>query len=560
MKVCELPYERCTLEHVREVTDSVFADIRTAHCHNCVLKARKKYLEILEEFETAVSLAYCRYSLDTRDPFYSMEQDYYDEIMPEIENINVQYATLMLESPYRADLEEDLSPVLFRKFEVSAKAISPEIIEDMVEENKLVTEYSNFMSNLMFDFRGEKMTRTKLAGFFQDDDRETRREAMECLGNGLAAVSDTLDGIFDKLVKVRDRMAKKMGYKNFIELGYYRMGRMDYNEDMVAKFRANVLNDIVPVVARMKARVAERLGLDKIMMYDDSVIVPGGNPRPILDKEGIFAAAREMYHEMSDNTAKFIDMMLENDAFDVDAREGKWGGGYCTSFPKYKQPFILANFNGTSGDIDVITHEAGHAFADYMTADNELKELGVGGMETAETHSMSMEFFAWKYIGKFFGEKEQQYRYMHALDAFSFIPYGTIVDYFQHIVYEHPEMTPAERNAEWKKLEEQFKPYMITDGIPYIENGTRWQYQMHIYESPFYYIDYCLAQVVAFEFLMESQKDYSDAFARYNRYLCHGGELMFTDLVKEAGLASPFCDGALSELAKGVEQLILSLE
>lgn len=295
-------------------------------------------------------------------------------------------------------------------------------------------------------------------------------------------------------------------------------------------------------------------------MYDDNVLVPGGNPKPVIDKAGIFAAAREMYHEMSENTADFIDMMLENEAFDVDAREGKWGGGYCTSFAMYKQPFILANFNGTAGDIDVMTHEAGHAFADYMTADNELRELGVGGMETAETHSMSMEFFAWKYIDKFFGDKAQQYKYMHALDALAFIPYGTIVDYFQHIVYANPEMTPEQRNAEWKKLEEQFKPYMVTDGIPYLEKGTRWQYQMHIYESPFYYIDYCLAQVAAFEFLLESQKNYDDAFARYNRFLCHGGELVFTDLIAEAGLASPFENGALAEVAEGVSSLIKSLE
>ncbi len=560
MKVRELPYERCTIEHIRETAEAIFDEIRNAGCENCVISARKKYQQLMIEAETAIALAQCRFTLDTRDPFYAAEQDYYDEIMPELENIDVQYAKLMLESPHRARLEELLSPVLFKKFEVASKSVSPVIIEDMIEENKLVTEYSNFMSNLMFNFRGEEMTRTKLAGFIQDDDRETRREAMECMGRRFEEVSETLDTIFDKLVKVRDRMAKKMGYENFIELGYYRMGRMCYDQEMVAGFRANVLNDIVPVVAALKARVAERLGLDRVMMYDDSVIVPGGNPRPILDKEGIFSAAREMYHEMSPNTAKFIDMMLENEAFDVDAREGKWGGGYCTSFAKYKQPFILANFNGTAADIDVMTHEAGHAFADYMTADNEIRELGIGGMETAETHSMSMEFFAWKYIDKFFGEKAQQYKYMHALDALTFIPYGTIVDYFQHIIYANPDMTPAQRNAEWKKLEQQFKPYMVTDGIPYLEKGTRWQYQMHIYESPFYYIDYCLAQVVAFEFLLESQKDYDDAFARYNRYLCHGGELVFTDLIAEAGLASPFAKGALSSVAAEVGALIDSLE
>ncbi|MBE6754244.1 MAG: M3 family oligoendopeptidase [Ruminococcaceae bacterium] len=560
MKVSQLPYERVTIEYIRSAIESIFADIKSAASADDVLAARKRYVDLTTEIETMLSLAYCRHTLDTRDQFYTDEQNYYDEITPELTQIITEYGRLMLESPFRAELEQRLSPVLFKSFEVAQKAMSPEIIEDMIEENRLTTEYSNFMSQLMFEFRGEKMPRTLLSRFFQDDDRDTRREAYEAMGRGFEENAETLDSLFDRLVKVRDRMAKRMGYKNFVELGYYRMGRLCYDKDMVAGYRKNILSDIVPVVARLKARVAERLGIDRIMMYDDSVVVAGGNPRPVLDTAGIFAEAREMYHSMSPQTAAFIDMMLENEAFDVESREGKWGGGYCTSFAKYKQPFILANFNGTAGDIDVITHEAGHAFADFMTCDNELRELGIGGMETAETHSMSMEFFCWRYMDRFFGDKAQQYRYMHALDGLSFLPYGTMVDYFQHIVYENPEMTPAERNAAWKKLEQEFKPYMSTEGMTYLEKGTRWQYQMHIYESPFYYIDYCLAQVIAFQFLLASLDDYDDAFARYYRYLCHGGELVFTDLVAEAGLASPFKEGALKNLAEGVEKLILSLE
>ncbi len=560
MKVSEIPYERCTIEFLREKCSEVFEDIKNAKCEHCILAARKKYLEAMEEYTTQSALAYCRHTLDTRDEFYTQEQHYYDEIAPEAQSLAVKYGELMLDSPFRAEAEKLLSPVLYKSFEVARKAMSPAIIEDMVEENKLVTEYCDFMSQLTFEFRGETMPRTILSGYFTDDDRDTRREAYEAMGKRFEEVSDTLDTLFDKLVKVRDRMAKKMGYDSFVELGYYRMGRLDYDKDMVAGFRKNVLNDIVPVVARLKKRVADRLGLDRIMMYDDMVSVPGGNPKPVLDKDGIFEEARKMYHSMSKETASFIDMMLENEAFDVESREGKWGGGYCTSFPKYRQPFILANFNGTSGDIDVMTHEAGHAFADYMTADNELKELGVGGMETAETHSMSMEFFAWKYIDRFFGERAQQYKYMHALDAFSFIPYGTIVDYFQQLVYEKPEMTPAERNACWKQLEEQFKPYMSTEGMTYLEKGTRWQYQMHIYEVPFYYIDYCLAQVIAFEFLLESRKDYEGAWERYYRHVCHGGELTFTGLIEDAGLYSPFTEGSLAQMAQGVEQLINEVE
>lgn len=560
MKVSDLKYERMTEERIIKVCEEIISKVKNATSVQEVLKARDLYDEFQKEFVTAASLSYMRYTINTVDEFYLAEKDYYDEITPKVQNYMTDYANAMLDSPFRADLEKELSPLVFKSYEVQRKAMSPDIIEEMVEENKLITEYSNLMAALTFEFRGETMPLTILRKYMMDDDRETRREAYEVLGKKLEAESESLDTIFDKLVKIRDKMAKKMGYENYIELGYYKLGRLSFDQNLVEKFRNNVLKDLVPVIAKLKTENAKRMGIDQLKLYDNDVNVPGGNPKPILDMEGIFKETTNMYHEMSEDTGKFIDMMMENDAFDVVSREHKWGGGYCTSFPKYEQPFILANFNGTSADIDVMTHEAGHAFADYMTLHNKFNaELGIGGMETAETHSMSMEFFAWKYIDKFFGDQSDKYKFMHVFDSLSFIPYGTIVDYFQHIVYANPDMTPAERKETWNKLEAEFRPYMNTEGMTYLSLGTRWQYQMHIYELPFYYIDYCLAQIVAFEFLLESRKDYSDAFQRYVHFLSQGGEKIFPDLIAEAGLKSPFEDGALEGVAKEIEKLLMEL-
>ena len=468
-----------------------------------------------------------------------------------------EISNALLESPFRAELEKALGPVYFRYREVESKAMSPIIVEDMIEENKLCSEYSKLMAGLEFSFRGETYSRAALAGFFKDDDRETRKEAYEVFGKKMLEVAPQLDDIYDRMVKVRDRMAKKLGYKNFVELGYYRMNRVSYGQKEVETFRKNVLESWVPANARLRLENAKDLGLDTLMFYDDGVIIPGGDPRPQGGKEEIFQAAREMYHEMSDESAAFIDLMLDNDAFDVDARKNKWGGGYCSEIAQYKQPFILANFNGTAGDVDVMTHEAGHAFNAYLIADNRFAlEIGCGGMETAETHSMSMEYFAWKYIHKFFGEDARKYKYMHALENFSFIPYGTMVDAFQHIVYENPDMTPAERNQAWLELESKFRPHLKLEGIPFIEEGRRWQYQMHIYESPFYYIDYCLAQTAAFGFLLASQEDYDGAYARYIRLMKQGGEQYYEELLKEARIPSPFQEGALQALAEKVEALL----
>lgn len=557
MKVCDMPYEHINFEEFEKTALEIINGVKNAESADEILEWREKYLKIVMEYSTAMNLSYIRYSCNTADEFYVKENDYFDEIGPKVGNLLNMYNDALLNSPFRAELEEKLSPVYFKHMEVQAKAMSPEIIEDMVEENKIISEYSKLMAGMEFEFRGEKLSRAALTGYFKSDDRETRKEAYTVLGTVMNGYANQLDDIFDRLVKVRTKMAQKLGYKNFVELGYYRMERVCYDKNDIETFRKNVLESIVPVVSKLRTENAKDLGIDKYMVYDNDVIIPGGDPRPSGNKEDIFRAAKEMYHAMSDESAAFIDLMLENEAFDVESRKNKWGGGYCTEIPKYKQPFILANFNGSADDVDVVTHEAGHAFNAFLIADNKFAlEIGCGGMETAETHSMSMEFFAWKYIENFFGENATKYKYMHALNALSFIPYGTIVDYFQHIVYENPEMTPAERNNAWKELCAKFLPHVNLDGVPFLEDGRRWQYQMHIYESPFYYIDYCLAQTAAFGFLLASIENYDDAFARYIRLMKQGGEQYYNILLDEAKIPSPFKEGALEELAEKVKNLL----
>lgn len=557
MKVQQMPYEHIPLEELRTEMRAIIDGVQTAKSAEEILALRQRYLKIYTRYGTAANLCYIRYSCNTADEYYNKEWAYLDEIGPEVDSLNTEYGNALLRSPFRAELEQVLSPVYFRYLEVASKAMSPEIVEDMIEENKLVSEYSKLMAGLEFQFRGETYSRAALAGFFKDDDRETRKEAYQVFGEEMNRHTAELDDIYDRMVKVRDRMAKKMGYRNYVELGYYRMRRVCYGQKEVEIFRKNILGSITPAVSRLRLENAKDLGIDTYRFYDDGVVISGGDPKPVGTKEDIFRAAREMYHEMSPEAGDFIDLMLENDAFDVDARKNKWGGGYCTEIPAYEQPFILANFNGTAGDVDVMTHEAGHAFNAYLIAKNRFAlEIGCGGMETAETHSMSMEFFAWKYIEKFFGENAEKYKYMHALSAFTFLPYGTMVDAFQHIVYEHPDMTPAQRNQAWLELEGKFRPHIHMEGIPFIEDGRRWQYQMHIYESPFYYIDYALAQTAAFGFLLQSREDYDRAFGNYLRLMRQGGEQYYDLLLEEAGIPSPFKEGALETLANRVEALL----
>ena len=558
MKVSQIPYVRYTLEDLQTSYTKIKAILENAKSADDVLEAHKIMTDVEIEYITAASLAHCRFTLNTKDEFYQGEVAYYDEIGPLAQQMMNEYAITLLDSPFRAELETKINPRMFKQFEISKKAFDPAIIPELQEENNITTEYSKFMSEMVFEYKGEKMPLSRLRGGLEDDDREVRRATAEAIGKGLEANADKLDEIYDRLVKIRDKMAKKLGYENFVELGYYRMGRLDYNAEMVKKFRINVKEALVPCVSKIKKNLATELGIENFMFYDDAIYVNGASPRPILDKDGIFAAAIEMYDSMNSEVGAFMRSMQENEAFDVESRDGKWGGGYCTSFPKYKQPFILANFNGSAGDIDVMTHEFGHALAGYYVYNGGDMNVNYG-METAECHSMSMEFFSWKYIDKFFGDAAQKYKKSHLLSSLSFIPYGVIVDEYQHNVYENPDMTPAERKAMYLTLEEKYRPYLSFEGIPYLEQGTRWQYQMHIYKSPFYYIDYCLAQTVAINFLLSSIEDYDGAFERYLNFTKAGGSKAFGQLVEEASIPSPFTEGALDTMAQKVIKVVETL-
>lgn len=552
-KVRDLPYERYTLEAAQRAYSEFEAAATRAKSVDEVIEAREKYKTELRHFVTANALAYCRFTLNTKDEFYKGEMDYYDEVGPEFSAIGIKVADLMLSSPYRSELEARLNPRVYKEYEMSKKAFSPAIIEESKKENALVTEYAKLMSEMKFEYRGEVMPLSMLRGHLSDSDREVRRETAEAIGRGLSENSAELDRIFDELVKVRTEMARKMGYKDYVELGYYRMQRIDYDKEMVRSFRENVAKDLVPVISDIKRAVAKEMGWERVMFYDNDTYIKGEAPNPVLDADGIFREALSMYQDMSPETGSFMKSMLDAEAFDVESRDGKWGGGYCTAFADFKQPFILANFNGTSDDIDVITHEFGHALADHFMFTEGDEEVGVGGMETAECHSMSMEFFAYPYMQAFCGDRAEVYKLKHMLDSLSFIPYGVIVDEFQHIVYENPDYTPEERNAAYRALEEKYRPYMSYEGIEYLELGTRWQYQMHIYERPFYYIDYCLAQTVALGFFIKSLSDYGKAFSEYLNFARCGGRKPFAELVRGAGLKSPFEEGALAELATRIK-------
>jgi len=514
-----------------------------------------------ERFSTMYNLCYVRHTSDTADVFYELENEYFDEKMPAFEALGNRLYKAMLASPHRAELETKLGSQLFVLAELGLKTFDPVILDDLQQENTLSTEYTKIKAQAKVEFDSKVYNLSNITPLELDDDRNTRRRAAEAKWAFYGSQRETFESIFDRMVAVRTRMARKLGYANFVEMGYARMRRSDYNPAMVANFRRQVREQIVPLASELYERQRQRLGLDKLKYYDEDYKFPTGNPKPKGSPEQIVHAADKMYTELSAETGDFFRHMQDARLMDLVNRDGKATGGYCTYMPNFKAPFIFSNFNGTSGDIDVLTHEAGHAFQVWSSGPRfEFEEYHWPTSDAAEIHSMSMEFFTWPWMKLFFAEDTEKYEFMHLGGAVQFLPYGVAVDEFQHFVYENPDCSPAERNAAWKELEKTYLPQRDYDGNPNLEAGCFWQKQGHIFNSPFYYIDYTLAQLCAFQFWTKDRQNHDTAWNDYVR-LCHaGGSQSFLGLVKLANLKSPFDNGTVESVVGEIRKFLAGVD
>ncbi len=547
MKFSEMPYVRPDAEAAKKTLAELTARLKGAASY---AEAKAVFLEQEKEAKhlgTLGNLAHIRHSIDTRDAFYDGESKFWDSFEPEYEEYRQAWTAAMLESPFRGEFAAEYGDLMFVNAEIRRKAFSPEIIPELQQENKLTTEYEKLLASAQIPFEGGVYTLSQLTPMKTDADDERRLAAWKAEGQWYKDYQADFDRLYDELTHLRDKMGKKLGYEGYTTLGYYRMGRNCYTKADVEKFREAVVKYLVPVADKIYRAQAKRLGVAYPLSFADAALeFRSGNPRPVGTPDDILAAGKKFYHELSPETDVFFQTMLDNELMDVLSTEGKQSGGYCTSIADYGVPFIFANFNGTQGDVEVVTHEAGHAFAAWTNRDRVPMENVWPSMEGCEVHSMSMEFFGEGWAEDFFGPDAKKFLYSHLAGALTFIPYGTMVDHFQHEVYAHPEMTPKERHGVWKRLLGVYMPWLRLDGgIPFYAEGEGWQRQHHIYSSPFYYIDYCLAQTVSLEFWALIQKDPKDAWDHYMAYTRQGGSKVFTELLKNAGLENPFEESCL---------------
>ena len=552
MKFNEMTYTRPDIDALLARCRELAAKAAAAPDGAALVRLYYEQSEAFAEYNTAANLANIHYTCDTRDAYWKAEQDFFDANGPAVTNASVEISRAFLANPHVDALTEKFGTTCVAGMKNAVLSMDDRTVELQQQFNALVSRYQQIYGGALVELDGKQLTIPQLGPYKEDLDPAVRRAAYEAEASYFDAHRAELDELYGQIVQNLNAQARVMGYHDYSELSYVRMNRIGYGPEEIRKFRDQVANDVVPQLQKVMALRAKRTGIAHPAFTDLPILFRDGNPKPIPGYKARMDAARTMYHELSPETAEFIDFMQDNELFDVESRPGKMSGGYMTSLPSYKAPFIFANWNDTSGDVDVLTHECGHAFEGYVAERDPAipADLECPGMESAEIHSMAMEFLTAPWHHLLFGRDTDKYALLHAEDSFVFLAYGCEVDEFQHIMYQNPDLTPDERNAEWLKLEKKYRPWIDFDNLPFYGRGAGWQRQLHIYECPFYYIDYCLSTMAALQFFLLSLTDHKDAWARYLRLVRRAGTASYTELLETAGLKVPFEEGSIKGIAQ----------
>lgn len=560
MKFNDYEYKRPDYEYIKKRYTELIDMFNKSNSVDEQYSYVEKINKLQKETETMAQLVAIRNSINTADEFYDIENDYIDMISPKLHGLRVEFYKALLNSKFKEQLKEFVKPQLYTLAEIEIKTYSDDVVPLMQEENKLTSEYSKLISSAQISFDNKILNLSQLQPYMESLDRSVRKEAYEKWSSFFKENESKFDIIYDKMVKVRSEIAVKLGFKNFVELGYLRMGRSDYNAEDVKKFREHVLKYIVPISNDLREKQKNRIDVSELKYYDLPLNFNTGNPTPKGDKEWIMNRTKKMYEELSPETGEFINMMMEKDLFDLETKPNKQAGGYCTFLHSYRVPFIFANFNGTQDDITVVTHEAGHAFQTYESKDLDSPEYSFPTSEACEIHSMSMEFITWPWMELFFENDTDKFKFFHLADSLMFIPYGVTVDEFQHVVYGNPNMTPDERKQAWRDIEKKYTPYKDYDDNEFLDKGTLWFKQGHIFFGPFYYIDYTLAQICAYQFWIKCNENKEKAWDDYMKICKVGGSQSFLEILKTGNLQSPFEEETLKSVSFEIKNYLDSID
>jgi len=557
IKFLEFPYERLDFENI---------SIRMT-THTEKIKGAKTvgeaYLQIIETdhlekvFVSYATLSEAGNTNNSYDEFYLGEEKFFNEAKPKFELLIQNRNKAILESCFRSELKKLIGDEFFDSADMQKRTVSEDVLELMNAENELSQEYSTIMSRLTIDVDGETLTMPQISKLGQSADRKVRQKYAVLGEKAMLKVAGDLDRIFDELMKIRTEIAYKTGFDSYTDYCLCKHGRTSYGREELKAFVTNVEKYIVPVVSEMIDAQSKRLG-HEVKNYDESTLFPG---RKVKIEKELLPAFKKIFGKLSPETKVFFDELCEREFYDLELREGKTMGAYSNYMPLCNMPYIFETYNATEGAVETFAHECGHGLNSYMHRGEPVTGVSAQSADICETHSMSMEFFVWQDIDEIIPKKDiAAYKYRQLKDSLAFIPYGTAVDLFQTTVYDNPEMTPDERLKLWKDLEKKFVPWRKYEEGLFYDQGRAWQRQIHVMKWPFYYIDYVLAQVCALQFWALDTENHTKAWNAYMSLIKDSGRYSFTEIIKRAGLSTPFEDKVLAKIVDTTLSFIEKLE
>ncbi|MEM6613691.1 MAG: M3 family oligoendopeptidase [Cyanobacteria bacterium P01_C01_bin.72] len=556
IKFANIKAERPTIEQVTAEYEAINAALDQAKTKTDKQEALQQWEDLRRRLDTWSAMTSLNFSQDTTNEAYQEAQSYSDRLQPKLTALEIAMKQRLLDSQDRPEFAAILGQQAFSLWSADVTTFEPAIESDLVQESELINKYVQLLASAAIEFRGETVNLSGIRQYTQSSDRQTRHDAETARWNFFSQNQAKLDEIYDRLVKLRHQMAQKLGYQNYTALGYKRMQRIDYNEADVAQYRDEVVAKVVPLAEKIINQKAQKLNLDQVYFWDEAVFDLQGNPKPQGDHDWMLQQAQQMFDAMHPELGSFFEMMVAGNLLDLQTRPGKAGGGFCTGFPTEGVPYIFANFNQTKDDVEVFTHEMGHAFQAWQSRNLPLIDYLWPTLESCEIHSMSLEFLTWSQMERFFGADADRFREIHLAQSILFLPYGCAVDHFQHLVYAHPQATPQERNQMWQQMEARYLPWRQYGDLDYLVQGGLWQEKQHIYCSPFYYIDYTLALCCAMQFWVKAEADFDQALTEYIALCQRGGQAPFQSLTTSANLVSPFQPGSLASVVTKAQQFL----
>lgn len=545
MKFSDIPYKRPSIDLFKSNFEVVLNQFQNAESFEQHDRSLLEMQDLLDQIYSKEQLCGIRFDNNTTDTALEKEVAFVRSIMPQVRSLNNKLYTALSESNYREELANKWGQHILTIADFESTSFAPNIMGDLEEEGKLKGQYNKLVGGAQIDFEGKTVTLPGLGKYRSHRDRNLRKKSFLAQWKFFEKHQEEFDDIYDQLIRVRHSMAQKLGYKNYVELSYRWMRRFDYDAKMVKNFRNQIANDVVPLDLACKERQARRLGLEKLEAYDVGIHFNSGNPQPKGTPEEILLKARKMYRELSEETAVFFDMLLDHDLIDVVNRPGKSARAYCWHISDLKYPYIFANFNGTLRDIGVLTHEAGHGFQYFESRNFPLRNYREPQAETAEIHSMAMEYLTYPWMKDFFQEDTEKYFFVHLNRSIVSLGLTCAIDHFQEIVYSNPGFSADERSAAYLEVQDRYTPFRKSNLTPYLASGRQWQVIPHLYSAPFYSIDYALAQICALQFWKKSEDNREEAWSDYLKLCQAGGSASFLSLLKMVNLRSPFEEGTV---------------